>query len=80
MPRTLDLLRIGETGTVASLATAESTLAGRLAELGLTEGETVEVLAVAPWGDPMEILLRGYRLSLRKAEARCVRLTDSAEG
>jgi Fe2+ transport system protein FeoA len=80
MPRTLDQLRIGETGLIAGLTAAESTLAGRLAEMGLTEGEAVEVLAVAPWGDPMEIRLRGYRLSLRKAEAKCVRLADSAEG
>jgi ferrous iron transport protein A len=40
--------------------------------MGLLEGEPVEVLGFAPLGDPMEIRLRDYRLSLRRAEAACV--------
>lgn len=52
--------------------TGEPHIVQRLLELGLTEGEEIEVLQFAPLGDPIEILIRGYRLSLRRAEARFV--------
>jgi ferrous iron transport protein A len=42
----------------------------RLMEMGLTTGAPVSVMKVAPLGDPMELLVRGYRLSIRKSEAR----------
>ncbi len=44
-------------------------LAQRLYEMGFLEGEEVEVIGFAPLGDPMEIRLRDYRLSLRRTEA-----------
>ncbi len=44
----------------------------RLMEMGLTRGAEVAVLRVAPLGDPVEVEIRGYNLSLRKAEARAV--------
>lgn len=44
-------------------------IAQRLMELGLIEGSEVEVVRLAPLGDPMELTLFGYRLSLRKSEA-----------
>lgn len=44
----------------------------RLMEMGLIEGSTVEVVRLAPLGDPMEVSLHGYHLSLRKAEASLV--------
>lgn len=50
----------------------EHALVQRLLELGLTDGEVVEVLRFAPLGDPMEIRVRGYHLSLRKSEAVAV--------
>ena len=46
-----------------------ASLVQRLLEMGLLEGETIEVLGFAPLGDPMEIRLRDYRLSLRRCEA-----------
>ena len=46
----------------------------RLAMMGLTRGATVELVRVAPLGDPIEIKVRGYLLSLRKAEAERVRV------
>jgi ferrous iron transport protein A len=46
----------------------------RLFEMGLLEGEEIEVLGFAPLGDPMEILLRDYRLSLRRKEAAGIRV------
>ncbi|MDB5350276.1 MAG: FeoA family protein [Planctomycetota bacterium] len=43
-------------------------------EMGLTPGVSVRVLGTAPWGDPIEIELRNYRLSLRKSEAALVEI------
>lgn len=44
----------------------------RLMEMGLTEGEEITLLGFAPMGDPIEFQIRGYRLSLRKSEAKLV--------
>ena len=44
----------------------------RILDMGLTKGTTVTVQKLAPLGDPMEITVRGYQLSLRKAEAECI--------
>ena len=65
---TLDQLRPGQQAVVLSLS-GDPGLVQRLYELGLFEGETIEVLALAPLGDPIEIRLGNSRLSLRKAEA-----------
>jgi ferrous iron transport protein A len=64
----LHQLRPGQRATVLSIE-GEPGLVQRLYELGLCEGETIEVLALAPLGDPIEIRLGNSRLSLRKAEA-----------
>jgi ferrous iron transport protein A len=45
-------------------------------ELGLTEGEEVEVVRLAPLGDPMEIRIRGYLLSVRRRDATAVSVKD----
>lgn len=50
----------------------------RLMEMGILEGEAIAMIGVAPLGDPLEYEIRGYRLSLRKAEAERVVL-NSAE-
>lgn len=71
---TLDQLRIGQRGVVASIQ-GQDAIVQRLYEMGMLEGEAVEVLAFAPLGDPMEILLRDYRLSLRRSEAARVEVT-----
>jgi ferrous iron transport protein A len=75
---TLDQLRPGQRAEVLSLA-GEPGLVQRLYELGLMEGEEVELVALAPLGDPIEIRLGNSRLTLRKAEAAgiAVRLHDS---
>ena len=65
---TLDQLRPGQQATILSLS-GEPGLVQRLYEFGLIEGELIEVLALAPLGDPIEIRLGNSRLSLRKAEA-----------
>jgi ferrous iron transport protein A len=49
----------------------------RLLEMGLTEGAVVGVVRAAPLGDPLEVRVRGYRLSLRKDDARLVRVAPA---
>lgn len=65
---TLDALKPGQSGTVTSLK-GDPGIRKRITEMGLTKGATVLVERVAPLGDPMDIKVRGYRLSLRKDEA-----------
>jgi ferrous iron transport protein A len=64
----LDQLRRGDRATVTALL-GDDAIVQRLLEMGLLEGEEIEVLGFAPLGDPMEIRLRDYRLSLRRSEA-----------
>ncbi len=71
---TLDKLRVGQRARIHSLQGADS-LVQRLLEMGLLEGEEVEVVGFAPLGDPMEIRLPDYRLSLRRTEAARVTVT-----
>ena len=63
--------RIGQIVTVAHVA-GEGSFRRRLMELGLVPGTRVEVVGVAPLGDPLELLLRGSSLSIRRAEAEGV--------
>ena len=66
---TLDQLRVGDRATIVDIA-GQDGVAIRLLEMGLTEGEEIEVIGFAPLGDPIEFQVRGYRLSLRASEAR----------
>ena len=65
---TLDQLQPNQQARVLSLA-GEPALVQRLYELGLYEGETIELITFAPLGDPVEIRVGNTRLSLRKREA-----------
>jgi ferrous iron transport protein A len=71
---TLDQLRPGSRARVDSLDGPPG-LVQRLLEMGLLDGEEVEVVRLAPLGDPMEVRLRDYCLSLRRSEAALVRVT-----
>ncbi len=71
---TLDELAPGQRATVEQID-GPPDLTQRLAELGLFEGETLELVAFALLGDPLEIRLGNTRLSLRKREAKSVRVT-----
>lgn len=73
VPTTLDDLREGQRGMVLEIQGNDS-LSARLMEMGLIPGEHVEMVGQAPMGDPVEYLVVGYRLSLRRAEARRVRI------
>jgi ferrous iron transport protein A len=70
---TLDTLKVGESGRVATIG-GEPQVRRRLLEMGLTPGAQVRVVRFAPFGDPMDIEIRGYHLSLRKGEASQVTL------
>ena len=65
---TLDQLRPGQRGRVLSLQ-GDPPLVQRLMDLGVLEGEEVEVVGFAPLGDPMELRLGNARLSLRRRDA-----------
>jgi ferrous iron transport protein A len=64
----LDQLRAGQRARIDAVE-GDDALGQRLLEMGLLEGDEVEVIGFAPLGDPMEIRLRDYRLSLRRTEA-----------
>ena len=70
----LDSLSPGQTATILAIQGADSTVQ-RLLEMGLTEGEPIEVVALAPLGDPIEIRIRSYQLSLRKSEAALIQVS-----
>ncbi len=67
----LSKLSLGESGRISDLE-GDPALVQRLLEMGLTEGETVSVERFAPLGDPIEIRVRGYHLSLRRQEADAI--------
>lgn len=64
----LDQLPLGGWGVIVDIQ-GDDALAGRLMEMGLTIGERVQPIGRAPLGDPIELLIRGYHLSLRGSEA-----------
>ena len=66
--RTLKEVNIGETVKVAKI-TGEGPIKRRIMDMGITKGTEIYVRKVAPLGDPVEITVRGYELSLRKADA-----------
>jgi len=63
-----ELREIGQRGCIVEVL-GDDAISVRLMEMGLTDGEQIELIGFAPLGDPIEFLIRGYRLSLRKAEA-----------
>ena len=67
--KTLEDLSPGQSGTILSIANKSGTVKRRLVDMGLTPGTEVKVTKIAPLGDPIEVSLRGYELSLRKADA-----------
>ncbi len=72
---TLKELKPGETGKVLSVDSGNSALRSRIFDMGVTPGVALKMIKVAPLGDPVEIVIRGYDLSLRKSEADLVQVT-----
>ena len=71
MSKTLDKFQVGEIGKVKAVI-ADGKIKRRLFDMGITPGAEVYLRKRAPLGDPIEITLRGYELTLRKDEAVCV--------
>lgn len=69
--KTLREVAIGETVTVKKLY-GEGAVKRRIMDMGITKGTQVYVRKVAPLGDPVEVTVRGYELSLRKADAEMI--------
>lgn len=76
---TLKDVLVGQSATVVKLSGAGA-VKRRIMDMGLTKGTHVFVRKVAPLGDPIEITLRGYELSLRRDEASCIEVDDIQAG
>ncbi len=69
--KTLKDAKVGETVKVVKLH-GEGAIKRRIMDMGITRGITVKVHKVAPLGDPMELTVRGYELTLRRADAEMI--------
>ena len=76
---TLRDVKVGESCTVAAL-TGTGALKRRIMDMGLTKGTQVFVRKVAPLGDPVELTVRGYELSIRKDEAASIEVINVTRG
>lgn len=72
----LDTLEIGKDAVVASVTSDDQALRQHILDMGLTPGTEVTMMKYAPMGDPLEIRLRGYELTLRKDDAARIELVD----
>lgn len=71
--KTLKDAKVGDVVTVARLH-GEGPVKRRIMDMGITKGVEIKIRKVAPLGDPIELNLRGYELSLRKADAEMIEL------
>lgn len=71
MTKLLSEFTVGESGRIVKVA-GEGRIRRRLFDMGVTPGADVTMKKKAPLGDPIEVTLRGYELTLRKVEAACV--------
>lgn len=71
--RSLKEVKVGETVKVVKLH-GEGAVKRRIMDMGLTKGTEVHVRKVAPLGDPVEVTVRGYELSIRKADAEMIEI------
>lgn len=72
---TLDQLKVGGHGRISTVG-GEGALRRRLLDMGLTPGTRVMVRKVAPMGDPIELNLRGYELTIRLEDAQKIEITE----
>ena len=70
---TLKEAKVGQTVTEVKL-NGEGALRRRIMDMGITKGTPVYVRKVAPLGDPVEVTVRGYELSIRKGDAECIQV------
>lgn len=76
MKRTLDALMPGESGVIRSIA-GSGPIKRRIMDMGLVAGTRIRVQKLAPLGDPMEIKVKNFNLSLRKAEAAMIEIAEA---
>ena len=69
--KTLRDAKVGDTVTVVKLH-GEGAVKRRIMDMGITKGSRIYIRKVAPLGDPVEVTVRGYELSVRKEDAKCV--------
>ena len=72
--KTLRDVKVGQTAPVVKLH-GEGALRRRIMDMGITKGTSIYVRKVAPLGDPVEVTVRGYGLSIRKGDADCIEVT-----
>ncbi len=72
--KTLKDAKVGDSVTVVRLH-GEGAVKRRIMDMGITKGVAIQVRKVAPLGDPMELNLRGYELSVRKADAAMIEIS-----
>ena len=71
--KTLRDLKVGESATIVKIGTTGA-LKQRFMDMGITKNVEVKVIKVAPLGDPIELEIRGYNLSVRKADAELIQV------
>ena len=76
---TLEALKPGESGVILRVGNERGPVKRRLVDMGLTPGTQITVRKVAPFGDPIEVNLRGYELSLRREDARQIAVATGEE-
>ena len=72
---TLRNVKVGQTVTVVKLH-GEGAVKRRIMDMGITKGTSIYVRKVAPLGDPVEVTVRGYELSIRKADAEMIEVKE----
>ncbi len=75
---TIDDLKIGQTGIIATVG-GEGPLRLRFLDMGLIPGTQVQLRKIAPMGDPIQIRVRGYELTIRRDDARMITLLEGGE-
>lgn len=75
--KTLKELVIGESGVVSKLS-ATGPLKQRLLDMGITKGTRIKIIKIAPLGDPIEVEMRGYNLSVRKNDAENIEIDEDS--
>lgn len=73
--KTLKDLSVGQSGSITKLGTTGA-LKQRFMDMGITKGTEVKVIKIAPLGDPIEIEIRGYNLSVRKSDAEKIEIME----
>ena len=73
---TLDELKIGSTARIIGFSKNERNYRQKLLAMGLTPGCELQIVRVAPLGDPVQICIRGFHLSLRKTEAKMIEVEE----